>query len=269
MARLMLFIAYLHVRGFGGTIPGVNREPLLDSLGLLEFLASIHWVLLGDLMLALFLGLMVGYERYYRGRAAGMRTYGFVCMASCALTAMLGYQKLWFGGSEVFSDVDPTRVIQGVVTGIGFLGAGVIMRDGMNISGLTTAASIWALAAVGILVGVGFYDAAILISVILLVFMMWLSKIEHLLPARHALFVTMHFKKNFIPAEQTVRAIFDGQGYDLAANSFSVGVRGDSHEWRFVAVSRGRQLAAPLMELSQAINLAEGIESCNISHARN
>jgi putative Mg2+ transporter-C (MgtC) family protein len=245
----------------------MDNPGLLDSL--VAFFAGMHCVMLGDLMLALFLGLMVGYERYYRGRAAGMRTYGFVCMASCALTAMLGYQRLWFGGSEVFNDVDPTRVIQGVVTGIGFLGAGVIMRDGMSISGLTTAASIWALAAVGILVGVGFYDAAILISVVLFAFMMWLSKFEHMLPARHALFVTLHFKKSFVPREQVVRAIFDGQGYDIAANSFSVGTRGESHEWRFVAVARGRKAAAPLTELSDAIANSEGIESCNISHARN
>src|SRR5882672_1959235 len=56
---------------------------------------------------ALFLGLLVGYERSYRGRAAGMRTYGLVCMASCALTVMTGYHELWYGGFVTHIEVDP------------------------------------------------------------------------------------------------------------------------------------------------------------------
>jgi hypothetical protein len=116
-----------------------------------------------NLLGSLALGLMVGYERSYRGRAAGMRTYGLVCMASCAIMVITGYTNHWYGGTlpAQVSAIDPARVIQGVCTGIGFLGAGVIMRDGLNISGLTTAASIWAVSAVGVLVGVGFYVAAI------------------------------------------------------------------------------------------------------------
>jgi hypothetical protein len=99
-------------------------------------------LILLNLIGALLLGLMVGYERAYHGRAAGMRTYGLVCMASAALTIIGGYPDFWFGGhGGAFAPVtDPTRIIQGVVTGIGFLGAGVIMREGFIISGLTTAA---------------------------------------------------------------------------------------------------------------------------------
>src|SRR5512147_1158352 len=111
-----------------------------------------------NLLGAMLLGLVVGYERSYHGRAAGMRTYGLVCMASAALVVIVGYPAYWYGGHVAPSAVayaDPTRVIQGIVTGIGFLGAGVIMKDGFSISGLTTAASIWACAAIGIMVGVG------------------------------------------------------------------------------------------------------------------
>src|SRR6185503_16474834 len=83
---------------------------------------------------ALLLGLIVGYERSYHGRAAGMRTYGLVCMASCALTVIVGFPNSWFGGAvaQHLAPVDPTRVIQGIVTGVGFLGAGVIMKEGLN-----------------------------------------------------------------------------------------------------------------------------------------
>ena len=135
---------------------------------------------------ALLLGLIVGYERSYHGRAAGMRTYGLVCMASAALTVIVGYPAYWYGGhSDLVPTSDPTRVIQGIVTGIGFLGAGVIMKEGFNISGLTTAASIWASSAIGILVGVGFYVAAILLTILSAGSMMWISRVEGWLPSRH------------------------------------------------------------------------------------
>jgi putative Mg2+ transporter-C (MgtC) family protein len=78
---------------------------------------------------ALALGLLVGYERSYHGRAAGMRTYSIVCMASAALTVFAGYSGFWWGGNaHGLIPVDPTRVVQGIVTGVGFLGAGVILE---------------------------------------------------------------------------------------------------------------------------------------------
>jgi putative Mg2+ transporter-C (MgtC) family protein len=110
-----------------------------------------------NLVGALLLGMLVGYERSYNGWAAGMRTYGLVCMASTALTVFVGHASLWYGGSVASVQADPTRVVQGVVTGVGFLCAGVIVKDGLSISGLTTAASIWAAAAIGVMLGVGFY----------------------------------------------------------------------------------------------------------------
>ena len=86
-------------------------------------------VILMNLIGALLLGLLVGYERSYHGRAAGMRTYGLVCMASAALTVIGGYPADWFGGhgTATLAVSDPTRIVQGIVTGIGFLGAGVII----------------------------------------------------------------------------------------------------------------------------------------------
>ena len=136
-----------------------------------------------------FLGMLVGYERSYQGRAAGMRTYGLVCMASTALTLFAGFAPLWYGGQGTQALVDPTRVVQGVVTGIGFLCAGVIMRDGLSIRGLTSAASIWAVSAVGVLLGVGFYTAAILLALLCAVSMSLLHKLERRLPGRATLVV--------------------------------------------------------------------------------
>lgn len=218
---------------------------------------------------ALLLGLLVGYERSYRGRAAGMRTYGLVCMASCALTVISGYPEFWFAGHSSVITNDPGRIIQGIVTGIGFLGAGVIMRDGLNISGLTTAASIWAVAAIGVLVGVGFYAAAILLALLSALFMMWGAKVESYLPSRHAISVTLHFRKGVVPFEENMHNLIAEQGYEIAKGSFSIGVREATHEWRFVAVSLGQNKGASLINLSRALDMVEGIAHFHLSHARN
>ena len=95
-----------------------------------DFLAANGFIGL-NLLGALLLGMLVGYERSYNGRAAGIRTYGLVCMASTALTVFVGHAAFWYGGSAGQVSADPTRVVQGVVTGIGFLGAGVIVKDGL------------------------------------------------------------------------------------------------------------------------------------------
>lgn len=222
-----------------------------------------------NLVGSLFLGLLVGYERSYRGRAAGMRTYGLVCMASCALTVICGYPGFWFGGHLAMGNIDPGRVIQGVVTGIGFLGAGVIMRDGLNISGLTTAASIWLVAAIGVMVGVGFYASAILLSITSGAFMMWGSKLEGLFPARHAVAVTLRFAKDVNPSEEHLNRIVHERGYEIAKGSFSIIEQNGIPQWRFVAVSMGRHKGSSLVKLSRTLSKAEGIEHFQISHARN
>jgi putative Mg2+ transporter-C (MgtC) family protein len=220
---------------------------------------------------ALFLGLCVGYERSYRGRAAGMRTYGLVCMASCALTAITGDPQFWYGGHTpaAIIAIDPGRVIQGITTGVGFLGAGVIMRDGLNISGLTTAASIWTVAAIGILVGVGFYGSAIMMSIISGAFMMWGSKLENMLPSRHAIGVTLHFKKDADLTEKDLSRLVHAHGYDVAKGSFSISHREGHLEWRFVAVSLGRNKGATLAKLSESFRTADGVQDFHIAHARN
>ncbi|HEU0117461.1 MAG TPA: MgtC/SapB family protein [Alphaproteobacteria bacterium] len=223
-----------------------------------------------NLLGAFLLGLFVGYERSFRGRAAGMRTYGLVCMASCALTAIAGYPEFWYGGHDTaIGNVDPGRIIQGVVTGIGFLGAGVIMRDGFNISGLTTAASIWTVSAIGVLVGVGFYGAAILISILAALFMWWGLRFENFLPSRHAIAITLHFQKNITPSEDDLNRIVLSHGYIIATGSFVIAKRTDQAEWRFVVVSLGKGKNTSLIELSHALANADGVESFHISHARN
>jgi len=227
-------------------------------------------VILMNIIGASMLGLIVGYERSYRGRAAGMRTYAFVCMASCALTVISGYPGAWFGGHASFGAVtDPGRIIQGIVTGIGFLGAGVIMRDGLNISGLTTAASIWAVAGIGILVGVGFYAAAIVLATLSAIFMMWGGKVEGWLPRRHAISLSLYFRKEVALHEKEIFRVMRELGYEVARGSYAVSMRDGHCEWRFVAVSLGKRKCGTLIDVTRRLATEDDIESFHVVHARN
>jgi putative Mg2+ transporter-C (MgtC) family protein len=105
---------------------------------------------------ALAAGAFIGYERSYRGRPAGFRTHALVCMASSMLMLITVYEAHWVHTVGESVRLDPTRMAQGIMTGIGFLGAGVIMQEGFSVRGLWTAASIWITAAIGILAGIGF-----------------------------------------------------------------------------------------------------------------
>lgn len=235
---------------------------------------SINLIVFANLFGALLLGLLVGYERSYHGRAAGMRTYGLVCMASCALTVIAGYPAFWYGGTALGSMTghlppDPTRVIQGIVTGVGFLGAGVIMREGMNISGLTTAASIWSSSAIGVLVGVGFYSAAILLAILSASLMMWAANLERALPSRPAVAIRMTFRAGFTPSQSALEKIALARGYELARGSLQIQCISQREEWRFVAISINRNVGVPLAELSKELRLFEGIEDYTLTHARN
>ncbi len=223
-----------------------------------------------NLLGALILGLIVGYERSYHGRAAGMRTYGLVCMAAAALTVIAGYPHYWYGGQpSAHLPGDPTHVIQGIVTGIGFLGAGVIMREGLNISGLTTAASIWASSAIGIMVGVGFYTSAVLFTLLSALCMMWVSKLESWLPSRPAISVTLEFRKDFVPLKQTLRDIVYANGYEIAPGSFAIRSTNAKLEWHFVAIALNKNSGTSMNDLASGLSSLQGIEDFSLAHARN
>lgn len=244
----------------------------------LEFLKT-YWsasqvatniVIFMNLAGAMVLGLIVGYERSYHGRAAGMRTYGLVCTASAALIVISGFPSYWFGGHAAWSPAaDPTRVIQGIVTGIGFLGAGVIMKEGFSISGLSTAASIWTTSAIGILVGVGFYATAILVTALSVISMMWVYKIENWLPSRKSIHVTLRFQDGYVAQEGALDRFAKENGYEIAKGTLAIGYSGKQTEWGFIAIAQNKESAHSLPALASELNKLEGVESFHLSRARN
>jgi putative Mg2+ transporter-C (MgtC) family protein len=127
-----------------------------------------YLTIVSHLVVALIAGALIGFERSYQGRPAGFRTHTLVCMASALLMLLAIYQSTWFEQSAEIVRVDPTRMAQGIMTGIGFLGAGVIVKEKASVRGLTTAASIWMTAAIGILAGVGFYFPVVVVTALTL-----------------------------------------------------------------------------------------------------
>ncbi len=221
-----------------------------------------------NLLGGLLLGMVVGYERSYHGRAAGMRTYGLVSMASTALTVFAGYAASWYGGAGVHAATDPTRVVQGVVTGIGFLGAGVIMKDGPNISGLTTAASIWAASAMGVLVGVGFYGAAITLAVLCMASLSLMHRLESRLPGRSTLEFSLCFHPGEVPDFDELVEVARARGYEVLRDTLVISVEDTRPQWRFSAVTAERSRAVNSTRLAHEIAASTSVARFSIAPVR-
>ncbi|MDQ6422300.1 MgtC/SapB family protein [Paenibacillus sp. LHD-117] len=131
------------------------------------------------ILLALVLGGMIGFERELGGHSAGFRTHILVCMGSAVIVLLSMYGFAAFA-SEPNVRLDPARLAAQVISGIGFIGAGTIMRNGLNVSGLTTAASLWVSAAIGLSAGAGFYYCAVISTVLVVISLFALNKVEKL-----------------------------------------------------------------------------------------
>ena len=135
---------------------------------MLSVLPHLTWAdNLARLAVAAGLGGAIGFERELREREAGLRTHILVCVGSALFTIVSAYGFRGFleSGDQVIR-ADPTRIAAQIVTGIGFLGAGAIIRQGLSVRGLTTAATLWVAAAIGIAAGAGYYSGAVLATAI-------------------------------------------------------------------------------------------------------
>ena len=132
------------------------------------------------MLLSAIAGGLVGFERELRGPSAGFRTHMLVCVGSALFMATSILVASNYGH---LGAVDPSRIAAGVVTGVGFLGAGAVIRSKSSVHGLTTAASIWAVSAIGLSLGAGLYMVGIITSVIVLL-VLFLSRIKGWIDSR-------------------------------------------------------------------------------------
>ena len=157
---------------------------------------------------AVLAGGVIGIEREWRGRAAGLRTHILVCLTSSLLMQAAMTQGEWAFLALPNENIvtDPTRMAHGVLTGIGFLCAGVIFRTGFSIHGLTTAASLWITSAIGILFGVGLYGLGVVATVVTALILVALRLINLRLPARTVVDVEAGWARGDTATEDAVEA---------------------------------------------------------------
>ena len=184
---------------------------------------------------AVLVGGLIGMERTFHGRPAGFRTHSLVALASALLMLLGVHQTEWM--TEVEPDAirtDPTRMAQGIMTGIGFLGAGLIFKEGLTVRGLTTAASIWVTAAIGILIGVGFYFLAFLGTAATLVILSLFRLIERRLPAEYYVQHVLSFARDSVMNEADLRQLVRSHGFTVSNLSHRTTDGGEQFEYRMM-----------------------------------
>lgn len=173
-----------------------------------------NWDLVWPVLAAMTAGGLIGVERTYHGHPAGFRTHILVCLTSCVLMLAAMHQSTWafvaLPGQTVV--IDPTRMSHGLLTGIGFLCAGVIFREGFSVHGLTTAASLWVTSAIGVLFGVGMLNLALLAAGATLAVLAALRLLDAKLPHIGVMDVVLRWKRGAAPGEARVRELLNGSG---------------------------------------------------------
>lgn len=212
-------------------------------------------LILSRLLLALLAGGIIGLERAIHGREAGFRTHTLVCVSASLLMLLMAFQ--WQLIPQQYIDTvrtDPTRMAQGIMTGIGFLGAGVIIKEGLTVRGLTTAASIWMTAAIGIVIGLGFYEPAMyatLITVITLSLFRW---IESKIPSfKYAELSVRFVRSNQYTDEESLRNLLTKNGIKSFEAGYQLYDHGSSFQYQMTMRTTDtkcfNQLAQSLIEM--------------------
>ena len=207
-----------------------------------ELMENEYFQIVVHLVLAIGAGGIIGLERSHHGRPAGFRTHSLVCLASALLMLVtVNYSKLLAIAALEGVPIDPTRMAQGIMTGIGFLGAGVIIKEGTNVRGLTTAASIWITAAIGVLIGVGFYFAAGISMVLTLGVLSVFRWIERKMPIEFYAKLCVGFLREARLPEAELRDLVKRQGFVVANMNYGLAHEGKVFEYDMVIHSPERE----------------------------
>ena len=216
------------------------------------------WVMVIRIVGALAMGAAIGLERSFHGRPAGFRTHALVCMSSALLMLVTVYQNQWM--TQVAIDAirtDQTRMAQGIMTGIGFLGAGVIFKEGLTVRGLTTAASIWLTASIGILIGIGFWFPAIVGTLASLLVLGAFRVIESKMPSEFYAHYHVRFRRDAVMDENALRQMVGGHGFTIANIHSRLIEDGRLFEYRMIIRTRERTgaqaLSKHMLELPEVV----------------
>jgi putative Mg2+ transporter-C (MgtC) family protein len=210
-------------------------------------------------------GSLIGFERSHRGRPAGFRTHTLVCLASTLLMLLTIFNWEWsLAYAPETIRIDPTRMAQGIMTGIGFLGAGVIFKEGLSVRGLTTAASIWITSAIGILIGVGFYFPATLTVVLVLFVLTVFQWVESRMPVQNYARLDVVYPRESVMEEAELLSMLAQAGFSVANLEYRLSDDGGRFGYRMMI--RTTQLKN-LSRLAHQLRTDPKIEEFRISPA--
>jgi putative Mg2+ transporter-C (MgtC) family protein len=188
------------------------------------------------LLLGALLGGIIGFERQTHGRPAGFRTQLLVCVA-CVLLMIISENYYAHGTiTAAYAKLDPTRIAAGAMTGIGFLGAGVILKTGVSVQGLTTAACIWIVAAIGLAIGTGEYIAAVTSSVITFISLWILRIVETKIPRLTYRYISVVTGES--GDEQKIRSLFEERGFEISKMDYEIAFPEKERRYIFTVASR-------------------------------
>ena len=219
------------------------------------------WEGLLRLLLAALLAGAIGIERELREQEAGLRTHMLVCVGATMfmLVGVYGWSDYELG-NDIGVVVDPSRVASYVVSGIGFLGAGAIIRHGINVRGLTTAASLWVVAAIGVAVGGGMYGFAVATTALVLLALWPLAQVKNLLAGKKA--TSKRLAVTLAPETSVVAALaaIEESGFDM--ESVEVGEEEDA---RRIDVVISTPAEADLGGMLDGLGALDGVRSATYS----
>jgi len=218
---------------------------------------------LGRLVLAALLGGVVGLEREIHGRPAGIRTYLILSLGTALLMVLSEYLVVGYHGKYpgVSLQGDPGRIAGQAITGIGFLGAGVIIRYQDIVRGLTTAACVWLVCSVGLAVGAGFYVLGVMVTLLTLLALIGLKAVERRM--RKDWFEDLQVVSTDLPGQITrVKSLITQHGFEVTAS----GLRRDAEKKELKATFQVRVRAIqPPREILQDLLALEGVKEVNLS----
>ena len=199
------------------------------------------------LIVALFCGGLIGLERELKNKAAGIKTNMLICVGSMLFTSTSNL--IAYAGSKDGDAGDPTRIAAQNDSGIGFLGGGAILQSKENIVGLTTAASIWLVAAIGVWIGMGQLEVALFVSVLMVFVLVSVTLFENRFLERKRLFkITLHLREK---TDEVTRAALEGllSQNELSLEDYKENLNSTLPEVRLVYLGRNRDHSKLLLEL--------------------
>ena len=216
------------------------------------------------LVLACVLGGVIGYERQSRRKSAGLRTNMLVCLGSCLVMVL---SQALYREVEGLTNADPARLAAQVVSGIGFLGAGAIMKEGLTVTGLTTAACLWVVAGVGLAVGAGFYSGALMATALVFVTLGSLSRLDEWVDHEKNFVLSIHTVDKPVQVMKISSCLEDLQlrirGIKLKADEDEVDLSGDRLLYINLEIYNKQGVKGVI--IVDAVRQIDGVNSVDIS----